>query len=48
MAIQENNYSLRWRTWEQMLAWPNADVRRQRLDYLLKMTREGKQFGTMP
>jgi len=26
----------------------NAEVRRQRLDYLLKMTREGKQFGTMP
>ena len=26
----------------------NADVRRQRLDYLLRMTREGKQFGTMP
>ena len=26
----------------------NAEVRRQRLDYFLKMTREGKQFGTMP
>jgi len=26
----------------------NEEVRRQRLDYLLKMTREGKQFGTMP
>ena len=26
----------------------NDDVRRQRLDYLIKMTREGKQFGTMP
>jgi len=26
----------------------NAEVRRQRLDYLLRMTREGKQFGTMP
>jgi uncharacterized protein YdeI (YjbR/CyaY-like superfamily) len=26
----------------------NDDVRRQRLDYFIKMTREGKQFGTMP
>ena len=26
----------------------NADVRRQRLDYLIKMTRQNKQFGTMP
>ncbi len=26
----------------------NAEVRRQRLDYFLKMTRERKQFGTMP
>jgi uncharacterized protein YdeI (YjbR/CyaY-like superfamily) len=24
------------------------DIRRQRLDYFIKMTREGKQFGTMP
>jgi hypothetical protein len=26
----------------------NAEVRRQRLDYLIRMTRENKQFGTMP
>jgi uncharacterized protein YdeI (YjbR/CyaY-like superfamily) len=26
----------------------NDDVRRQRLDYFLKMTRAGKRFGTMP
>jgi uncharacterized protein YdeI (YjbR/CyaY-like superfamily) len=26
----------------------NDEVRRQRLDYFIKMTREGKQFGTMP
>ena len=26
----------------------NDDVRRQRLDYFIKMTRQGKQFGTMP
>jgi uncharacterized protein YdeI (YjbR/CyaY-like superfamily) len=26
----------------------NDDVRRQRLDYLIKMTRQGKQFGRMP
>jgi uncharacterized protein YdeI (YjbR/CyaY-like superfamily) len=26
----------------------NEEVRRQRLDYFLKMTRQGRQFGTMP
>jgi uncharacterized protein YdeI (YjbR/CyaY-like superfamily) len=26
----------------------NDEVRRQRLDYFIKMTRQGKQFGTMP
>jgi uncharacterized protein YdeI (YjbR/CyaY-like superfamily) len=26
----------------------NADVRRQRLDYFIKMTRAGKRFGTIP
>jgi uncharacterized protein YdeI (YjbR/CyaY-like superfamily) len=26
----------------------NDEVRRQRLDYFIKMTRDGKQFGTVP